>query len=82
MDIIYQYYNEIVLFFKDYDIDFKDGIIIINVPTSDKPFDNVCEKIYAQLLKLSQTLDARDKEILIKVERNKLHKEFLFDKEN
>jgi cell division protein ZapA (FtsZ GTPase activity inhibitor) len=69
MDIVYQYYNEIVLAFSSYEIEFSDGIIIIPVPLDNKPFDLVCNKIHTQLLRIADTLDAREKDILIQVKR-------------
>ncbi|HEY0895209.1 MAG TPA: hypothetical protein VGE15_01525, partial [Sphingobacteriaceae bacterium] len=69
MDIRYQYYNEIVLTFKDYETDFRSGVIVIYVPDDSKPFDIVCQKIMAQLDRIASTLDPRDKEIVIEVRR-------------
>jgi len=69
MDIVYQYYNEIVLAFSSYEIEFSGGIIIIPVPLDNKPFDLVCNKIHTQLLRIADTLDAREKDILIQVKR-------------
>lgn len=70
MDIIYQYYNEIVLSFRDYDTDFQDGVIIIHVPDGSKSFDSVVEKINQQVHRIAETLDARDKEVIIRVQRS------------
>jgi len=81
MDIIYQYYNETVLFFADYDVDFRDGIIIIPVPDDKKPFDSVCEKIEVQLQRIAETLDTRNKDVIIKVERANASKEIVLEKQ-
>lgn len=69
MDIIYQYYNEIVLTFRAYDTDFQNGVIIIHVPDDSKPFDVVFDKINQQIQRIAETLDTRDKEVLIRVQR-------------
>lgn len=69
MDIIYQYYNEIVLTFRDYDTDFQNGVIIIYVPDDSKPFDVVFDKINQQIQRIAETLDTRDKDVLIRVQR-------------
>lgn len=76
MDIRYQYYNEIVLTFKDYETDFRSGVIVIYVPDDSKPFDIVCQKIMAQLDRIASTLDPRDKEIVIEVRRTSEMAEF------
>ena len=69
MDIVYQYYNEIVLAFGSYEVEFRGGIIIIPVPLDNKPFDLVCKKIQTQLLRIADTLDVREKDVLIQVKR-------------
>ena len=81
MDIIFQYYNEIVLAFKDYDVDYKDGQIIIEIPDSQKPFDTVCEKVNALLLRIADTLESRDKDVLVRVVRGSEEKDLLLQKE-
>lgn len=82
MDIIYQYYNEVVLFFADYDVDFRDGIIVIPVPDDNKPFDSVCEKIITQLHRIAETLDIRDKDVVVKIERTNASKEVVLEKQD
>jgi len=69
MDITYQYYNEIVLGFGDYEIDLANGTIVIEVPDSNKPFEAVCLKIREHLDRISQTLEPRNKKIAIKIVR-------------
>lgn len=75
MDIIYQYYNEIVLTFKDYETDFREGVIVIYVPDDSKPFEIVCQKIQTQLERIATTLDPRDKDIVVEVRRTNEHRE-------
>ena len=81
MDIIFQYYNEIVLAFKDYDVDYKSGEIIIEIPDSQKPFDTVCEKVNALLLRIADTLEPRDKSVIVRLVRGAEQKELLLEKE-
>jgi len=69
MNIVFQYYNEIVLAFADYEIDYRDGIIIIEVPENNKPFDIVCSKINEQLDRIASTLEPRDREVVVQVKR-------------
>lgn len=78
MDIIYQYYNEIVLTFRDYETDFREGLIIIYVPDDSKPFDTVCQKIEKQIERIAETLDPRDKDVVVEVRRSKEHRELRF----
>jgi len=77
MDILYQYYNEIVLAFADYYVDFRDKIIVIEIPDDNKSFDTVCQKIISQLNRIEETLDRRDKDITILIERSNYAKEFV-----
>ncbi|HEY0897734.1 MAG TPA: hypothetical protein VGD90_00310 [Sphingobacteriaceae bacterium] len=81
MDIIYQYYNEIVLTFKDYETDYQQGIIIIWVPDDAKPFDVVCQKIQVQIERIATTLDPRDKTVVVEVRRSKERQKLRFEKE-
>lgn len=81
MDIIYQYYNEIVLAFTSYEIEFNNGIIVIPVPDDNKQFDLVCQKIHGQLLRIADTLDIRDKEVHIQVKRADQVKEIVLEKQ-
>ena len=69
MNITFQYYNEIVLSFADYEVDYRDGVIVIDVPVSNKPFDIVSSKIEEQLTRIAGTLEPRDREVTIRVER-------------
>ena len=75
MDIIHQYYNEIVLAFNNYDTDFEDGVIVIYVPDDKKPFDTICDKIDLQIRRIAETLDLRDKEVIIRIQRTGESKE-------
>lgn len=79
MDIVYQYYNEIVLAFADYEVDFQDGVIVIQVPDDKKPFDSVFSKIETQVLRIADTLDLRDKEVLVRVEKSSQTKQFVLE---
>ncbi|WP_207426223.1 hypothetical protein [Pedobacter sp. SYSU D00535] len=81
MDIRYQYYNEVVLAFGDYETDFNEGVIIIYVPDDAKPFDVVVGKIEGQLQRIAQALDVRDKDVLIKVQRTNESREILLASE-
>ncbi|MDB5012012.1 MAG: hypothetical protein JWQ25_214 [Daejeonella sp.] len=81
MDIVYQYYNEIVLAFTSYEIEFNDGVIVIPVPDDHKPFDLVCKKIHTQILRIADTLDVREKDVHIKIKRADQVKEILLEKE-
>lgn len=71
MNITFQYYNEIVLAFGDYEVDYRDGLIVIDVPISNKPFDIVCSKIEEQLKRIAETLEPRDREVTVSIERAK-----------
>lgn len=81
MDIIYQYYNEIVLTFRNYETDFRGGVIVIYIPDDSKPFDIACQKILAQVDRIAGTLDPRDKEIVIEVRRTGEMRDFRLEKE-
>ena len=81
MNILYQYYNEIVLNFSDYETDLQDGIIFIFVPEDKKPFDIVCQKINTQLQRIADTLDLRDKDIVIRIVRGAQFSELKFEKQ-
>jgi len=81
MDIVYQYYNEIVLAFKDYDVDYKEGVITIEVPDSTKPFNSICEKIEAQLQRIAETLEPREKDVVVRVRRVAETKDIVMEKE-
>ena len=81
MNILYQYYNEIVLKFSDYETDFQVGVIFIFVPEDKKPFDIVCEKINTQLQRIADTLDLRDKDIVIRIVRGAQFSELKFEKQ-
>ena len=81
MNITYQYYNEIVLAFADYEIDYNNGVIIIEVPDSKKPFESVCSKIKEQINRIAETLEPRDREIIVKVVRVDESAEINLDKE-
>lgn len=81
MDIVYQYYNEVVLFFADYDVDFREGVIIIPIPDDTKSFESVCEKIIVQLHRIAETLEPRDKEITFRIERTNASKEIVLEKQ-
>lgn len=75
MDIIHQYYNEIVLAFSNYDTDFNDGTIVIFAPDDAKPFDTVCAKIEQQIQRIGEMLELRDKEVVIRIQRTGESKE-------
>ena len=81
MDITYQYYNEVVLFFRDDEVDVRNGLIVIDVPEDNKPFDRVCEKIETQLNRLAETLDRRDKDITVRIVRGGEERDIVFHKE-
>ena len=81
MNILYQYYNEIVLTFADYIVDFVDQKIVIEIPADNKSFESVCQKIEVQLNRIAGTLDQRDRVICVKIERGGEIKEILLDKE-
>jgi len=81
MDIIYQYYNEIVLTFQDYETDFNQGVITIWVPDDAKPFEVVCQKIEAQIERIATNLETRDKAVVVEVRRSNEHQELRFEKE-
>ena len=81
MDIIYQYYNEIVLAFGDYEVDLQNGVIVILVPDDRKSFDTVCEKINVQLHRIHETLELRGKPIIVRVERSGEAKELVLEKQ-
>ena len=81
MNILYQYYNEIVLTFADYLVDFVDQKIVIEIPADNRSFESVCQKIEVQLNRIAGTLDQRDRVISIMVERGSEVKEILLDKE-
>jgi hypothetical protein len=80
MDIIHQYYNEIVLVLSNYDTDFQGNIVIIHVPDDGKPFDVVYKKIHQQIQKIEQMLDSRDKEVVIRIQRTNESKDILLEK--
>jgi hypothetical protein len=80
MDIIHQYYNEIVLAFNNYDTDFEDGVIVIYVPDDNKPFDIISDKIDLQIQRIAETLDLRDKEVVIRIQRTDESKEIRLEK--
>lgn len=81
MNIFYQYYNEIVLAFNDYEVDLQQGMIVILVPDDNKRFEVVCQKIYSHLLRIAETLDLRDKDIVVRVERTGESKELILEKQ-
>lgn len=81
MDIVYQYYNEIVLTFNSYQVEFNNGIIVIPVPNDTKPFDLVCQKIQAQLLRIAETLDIREKDVHVQVRRADEIRDILLEKQ-
>jgi hypothetical protein len=81
MNILYQYYNEVVLAFRDYYVDFVDGKIVIEVPASTKPFDIVCGKIADQLSAIAGQLEPRDRDIEFVIKRDEELKEFVLAKE-
>jgi hypothetical protein len=81
MDIFYQYYNEIVLAFGDYEVDLQNGIIVILVPDDRKSFDVVCQKINVQLSRIAETLELRNKPIIVRVERSGEAKELVLEKQ-
>ena len=81
MNILYQYYNEIVLNFSDYETDLQEGVIVIFVPEDKKPFDIVCQKINTQLERIAASLDLRDKNVVIRVVRGGQSKDFKLDKQ-
>lgn len=80
MDIIHQYYNEIVLAFNNYDTNFQDGVIVIYVPDDGKPFDVVSDKINLQIQRIGEMLDLRDKEVVIRIQRTNESKEIQLEK--
>lgn len=82
MDILYQYYNEIVLGFADYEVDLRNGTILILVPENNKPFDTVCEKILQQINRIAGTLEPRDKVLQVRIERGLESRELVFDQED
>jgi DNA-directed RNA polymerase specialized sigma subunit len=75
MDIVYQYYNEISLFFADYDTDFQDGRILIYTPENGKSFESVVKKAEEQILRIADTLEEREKEVVILVVQGSHEKE-------
>lgn len=81
MDVFYQYYNEIVLTFNDYEIDLQKGVIVVLVPDDNKRFDVVCQKINTQLSRIAETLELRDKQIVVRVERSGEFKELILEKQ-
>jgi hypothetical protein len=81
MNITYQYYNEIVLGFGDYEVDYEDGVIIIEVPENSKSFEVTCSKINEHLLRISETLEPRDQAINVRVVRGEESFEIILDKE-
>lgn len=81
MDIVYQYYNEIVLAFTGYEIEFDNGVIIIPIPDDHKPFESACQKIHAQILRIADTLDVREKEVQIQVKRAEQIKTIILEKQ-
>lgn len=81
MNIFYQYYNEIVLAFNDYEVDLQQGMIVILVPDDSKRFEVVCQKIHSHLLRIAETLDLRDKDIVVRVERTGESKELILEKQ-
>ena len=82
MDISYQYYNEITLFFNNYETDFQDGIIILYLPDDGKRFETVFAKVESQIEKIAETLEPRDKEITIKVSQAGSAKEIRLPRED
>ncbi len=80
MDIVYQYYNEIVLAFSSYEIEFSNGIIVIPIPLDNKPFELVCKKIHGQLLRIAETLDIREKDVIINIKRGEEVQEIVLEK--
>ncbi len=81
MNITYQYYNEIVLLFRDYEIDYRNGEIVVEVPVDSKPFDKVCGKIEEQLNRIAGTLEPRDRPITVKVLRGQETEEIILPAE-
>ena len=81
MDVLYQYYNEVVLTFNDYEVDLQKGVIVILVPDDNKLFDVVCQKINSQLNRIAETLEVRDKPIIVRVERSGEGKELILEKQ-
>lgn len=81
MNIAYQYYNEIVLAFNNYETDFEEGVIIIYVPDDEKPFDLVCDKISAQIKKIAEILDERDQPIVIQIRGTNEKRDIFLEKE-
>lgn len=81
MNILYQYYNEIVLSFADYETDLQGSVIIIFVPDDNKPFDIVCQKINTQLERIAGTLDVRDEDVVIRVVRGNQSREIKLGKQ-
>jgi|GEM_PF-1091543 len=79
MDIIHQYYNEIVLAFNNYDTDFEDGIIVIYIPDDSKALDPAFEKISALIAKIAESLEPRDKVITIRVKKNTQSRDIILD---
>ncbi|WP_207423955.1 hypothetical protein [Desertivirga brevis] len=81
MNITYQYYNEIVLGFGDYEVDYREGVIIIEVPESNKSFEVICSKVNEHLIRISQTLEPRDQSITVRVVSGEDTFEINLDKE-
>ena len=81
MNIVYQYYNEIVLAFNSYEVEFNDGIIVIPIPADNKPFDLVCQKIYTQLLRIANTLDIREDAVHVQVRRADEVRDIILEKQ-
>lgn len=79
MDIIHQYYNEIVLAFNNYDTDFEDGIIVIYIPDDSKALDPAFEKISALIAKIAESLEPRDKVITVRVKKNTQSRDIILD---
>ena len=81
MNILYQYYNEIVLAFNDFEVELREGVIVIPIPQSNKPFENVCEKVNTQLLRVADSLEARDREISVRVIRGTEVRDIILEKQ-
>ncbi|WP_207536510.1 hypothetical protein [Desertivirga arenae] len=81
MNITYQYYNEIVLGFGDYEVDYSEGVIIIEVPESSKSFDVICSKIKEHLMRISGTLEPRNESVIVRVVRGEEIQEITLEKE-
>lgn len=67
--------------FGDYEVDYKDGVIIIEVPENNKSFELTCSKIKEHLDRISETLEPRDQALTVRIVRGEESYEVILDKE-